>query len=132
MKKEQSDTNSTNSDILSAKQLQALPYIAVAASDTEGCEAAGISRNTYYKWMKEPAFKTELAKRRDHVVTEALDMLKGHSDKAVVALVGLLKTENEGLRRQTATNIIDYTMKIREINEIEKRLETIEEAIRHK
>ena len=117
---------------LSAKQLQALPHIVVAASDKEGCKAAGISRNTYYKWTKEPAFMAELAKRRDQVVTEALDVLKGHIDKAVAALVGLLKTKNEGLRRQTATNIIDYTLKIKEINEIEKRLDTIEEAIRRK
>jgi len=117
---------------LSAKQLQALPHIVVAASDKEGCKAAGISRNTYYKWAKEPAFMAELAKRRDQVVTESLDVLKGHIDKAVAALVGLLKTKNEGLRRQTATNIIDYVLKIKEINEIEKRLDTIEEAIRHK
>jgi len=118
------------SDRLSTKQLQALPHIVAAASDKEGCEAAGISRNTFYRWANEPAFKAELAKQRENVVSGAMDILKGHFGQAVSTLVGLLKTENEGLRRQTAVSIIDYVLRLKEMTDIEQRLEKIENAIK--
>jgi hypothetical protein len=114
---------------LSAKQLQAIPHIIVASSDKEGCAAAGISRNTFYKWLHEPKFKAELAARRNQVVNEALDVIKGHAGAAVEALVKLLKTDNEGLKRQVANNVIEYVLKVKEIEDIEARLKAIEDTI---
>jgi len=115
---------------LTPKQLKALPHIVAAASDKEGCEAAGISRNTFYKWIRDdPAFKKELKARRNAVVSDAIDLLKGYAGQAVEALVKLLKTENEGLKRQVANDIIAYVLKAKELESIEDRLKAIEDAI---
>jgi len=114
---------------LSTRQIEALPFIAGAATHAEGCKRAGISRNTFYKWMREPTFKAEMMKRRDQIVTDALDILKSYTGKAVAALVALLKTDNEGLRRQTANDIIGYVLKLKELSDIEGRLDTIEKAV---
>lgn len=115
---------------LTPKQLRALPHIVAAASDKEGCETAGINRNTFYKWLHEPEFKEELAKRRKQVVDEALDIIKGHTGAAVKALVELLTTENEGLKRQVANDILAHVLKVRETEDIEQRLAAIEKAIK--
>lgn len=115
---------------LSPKQLKALPHIVAAASDKEGCEAAGISRNTFYKWLREPEFAVELTTRRNQVVNEALDIIKGHTGVAVKALVELLKTDNEPLKRQVANDILSHVLRVRETEDIEQRLDAIEKAIK--
>ena len=55
--------------------------------------------------LKNPAFKAELTKRREILVTDALDMMKAHMGKAVDTLVSLLKAESESVRRQAANDI---------------------------
>jgi len=114
---------------LSTRQIEALPFIAGAATHAEGCKRAGISRKTFYKWMREPAFKTELMKRRDQIVTDALDILKSYIGKAVDALVALLNTRNEGLRWQVANDIICHVLKLKEFNDIESRLCEVERLV---
>jgi len=114
---------------LTTRQIKALPILAGAATHADGCQRAGVSRNTFYKWLHDPAFKAELAKLRDRIVADGMDVLKGNFEKAIGTLVELLKTENEELRRRTATNIIDYVLKVKELNDIEQRLDAIEKEI---
>jgi len=116
-------------DNLSTRQLEAIPHIVHSSSVAEACRNAGITRTTFYKWMKEGAFKKEIARHRERLVNDGLEILKSQFGKAVDALVALLKTDNEGLRRQTAVNLIDYVLKLREITDIEGRLYAIEKAL---
>lgn len=114
---------------LSTRQTEAIPFLVGAPTYAEGCKRAGITRTTFYKWLKDSEFKAELTKRRDAIVTDALDILKAHIGKAVHALVALLETENESLRRQTSNDIINYVLKVKEMTDIEERLEALEKAL---
>ena len=82
-----------------------------------------------FKWLKKPAFKNELIKQRDIVITEALETLKANTGQAVRALVGLLKTEKESLKRQVANDIINHVLKVVEVQEIERRLDEVEQIV---
>jgi len=115
---------------LTTRQIKALPFLAGAATHAEGCELAKVSRKTFYEWIKNPVFKAELAKLREQAVVDGMEVLKANFEKAVGALVEILATENEELKRRTACNIIDYVLKSKEFNDIEQRLDEIEKAIK--
>jgi len=56
---------------LTPRQITALPCFATNASIESSCEAADISRETYYKWLKNPLFKSELDRLRNEIVSGA-------------------------------------------------------------
>ncbi len=98
----------------------------------KGCKGARISRETYYQWLSNPAFKEALGRQKDRVVEEALDIMKANMTKAVNALVGLLKTKNQFLKRSVANDILGHVLKSKELEDIERRIEALERAVRDK
>jgi len=114
---------------LTERQHKAIPFLVTSTTYEKGCREAGISRNTLYEWLKDPSFKAELTAQRSEVVEGALDILKGHIGGAVDALVGLLTTKNEYLRRSVANDIIEHVLKGKELEEIEKRIAALENII---
>ena len=117
---------------LTERQVKAIPHLVASTSYEQGCKKAGISRNTLYDWLKDPAFKTEFKSQRDQVIEGALDVLKGHIGAAVEALVKLLPTKNEYLRRTVANDIIDHVMKGKELEELENRISHLEDFVKSK
>jgi len=111
---------------LTERQVKAIPHLVAATTYDQGCRDAKIARNTLYEWLKDPAFKDELKSQRDRVIEGALEILKGHTARAVEALVGLLATNNEYLKRTVAIDIIDRVLKWRELEEFEKRISQLE------
>lgn len=114
---------------LTDRQLKAIPHLITSTSQDKGCKAAGISRGTLHQWLKDPSFKAEFKSQRDQVIEGALDMLKGHISGAVEALVGLLSTKNEYLRRSVANDIIDHVLKGKEFEDLEKRIAALEKIV---
>lgn len=111
---------------LSERQLKALPFLITAPSEAEGCLRAKIARQTFYEWLKEPAFKTELNRLRNEVIEDAIQALKVNTTKAVDTLVKLLDEPNPLLQRNVANDILGHVIKFKELNELEARLDTLE------
>ena len=44
---------------LTRKQINAIPLMLGARSIEEGCRDAGISRQTFYRWLREPVFRLQ-------------------------------------------------------------------------
>lgn len=100
---------------LSPKQLLALPIFASQPCVDKACEQLGISRNCFYEWMKEPAFKTELKKCRYEITAEYIESLKIASKGATNTLIQLLGENNPpSVRRAAANDILNYVWKIRD------------------
>lgn len=114
---------------LTDRQLKAIPHLVASASYESGCKAAGISRGTLFEWLKDLSFKAEFRAQRDQVIEGALDMLKGNVNGAVEALVSLLKTKNEYLKRSVANDIIEHVLKGRELEDLERRIARLEEVV---
>lgn len=112
---------------LSRKQLKAIPVIISAKTITEGVKQAGISKTLFYDWMKTEAFRNEFVSRQNDVIETVLIELKNLSSEAVESLGKLHReTKNENIRLKAITFIIDHTMKMKEIEDIEQRLTEIE------
>lgn len=122
-----------NKENLTDKQLKAIPHLIDAKTYTEGCKKARITPKTFYQWLKVPAFKEEMKRKRDVVIEDAIDSLKGSMTEAVTALRTLLNTtNNDSLKRYVAKDIIDYVIKTKELEELEQRISRLEEAIKER
>ena len=111
---------------LTDKQLRAIPFLLEAPSIEEGCKRAKVSKATVYAWLKEDAFREELRRQREEVVRGALETLKANTAKATETLVKLLDSEKEGIQARAAEDIIEFTQKGLEHEELERRIEALE------
>ncbi len=114
---------------LSDKQLRVNPHLLAAPSIEEGCKQAKIGKATLYEWLKNETFKGEIRRQRQEIVTGALETLKANVTKATEVLVGLLDSENEGIKHRAAKDIIEFTQKAIEFEELERRIVAIEDQI---
>ena len=118
--------------ILTDRQLKAIPLIVTSRTIKEGTEKAGIERRTYYEWLKIPEFKAELDRQRNEITAEAFEVLTQSLTKAVDALTGLLDNQDDRLKRLTAKDIIDFIIRHKENEDLEKRLTEVEKCLENK
>jgi len=111
---------------------QKMRLLTALASDPDvqaACTAAGVGRTTAYRWQNEPAFKEELKRQREAVLSAALESVKTQAKRAVAELAGLLNVKDDRLRRQVCNDILAHAMKVRELDDFGSRLEALERAM---
>lgn len=116
-------------ETLTDRQLRVIPFLLEAPSIEEGCKRAKVAKATLYGWLKEKAFKEELRNQREEVVRGALETLKANTAKATETLVKLLDSEKEAIQARAAEDIIEFTQKALESEELEKRIGALEEKL---
>ncbi len=115
---------------LTPKQKKCIPAIISARTITEGVKQAGISKTLFYDWMKDDFFRREFIAQQNDLIETALKELKGLSSDAVLKLGELLRgTENESIRLKTIALILDNTLKLKELEDIEERLLKLEKGV---
>jgi len=117
---------------LSGRQLRVIPYLLAAPSIEEGCKRARVSKGAVYEWLKDDTFKNELRRQRGQLTTIALDTLKAGIAKATVTLVNHLDSEHESISIRAAESIIEFAQKALEHENLEKRIEALEERIKQR
>jgi hypothetical protein len=122
-------TQNSKLSCLSVKQARVIPLILRARSVEAGCAEAGISKTLFYRWVKTPGFANEYRRQRDVLIDEAMDALKASVHKAVDTLTGLLESQNDIVRRGAANDILQHIWKVRELQDLENRLETVERLV---
>lgn len=116
---------------LNDRQLKALPFFAASSSVESACKECDISRETFYRWLKEPLFKSELERLRSEIVNEAINCLKISTTKAATTLTNLLDREDcPAVQRAASNDILGHVMRFMELKEIEERLIKIEKQIK--
>jgi len=114
---------------LRGKQLKAIAEILETGSMEEAARRSGVSKTTLYEWMKQEPFRKRLEEARAEVFNEGLGIIKAGTSKAARKLIELLDSRNENTRRLTAQEILALSLKISETQEIERRLERLEELL---
>jgi len=113
---------------LSARQLRVIPYLLGAPSVEEGCKLARVSKAAVYEWLKEETFRHELKRHWDAVIERALDSL-ANINKATETLVKLLDSDKQAIRARAAEDIIEFTQKALEHEELERRIQAPEAKV---
>jgi len=124
--------NMTDNKDLNDKQRMALIHFVSCHNVDQGCKDAGISRDCFYRWLENPAFKAELSRLREVLFHEAIDQLK-HSMKLACHTLQALCEDPEcppAVKRGAASDIISHLMKWRETQELEKRITQLEEHVK--
>lgn len=109
--------------------MKATPIILSAASIAEGCRKAGISREAFYGWQKNPVFMEEWTRQQNEAIEGAIHTLKASLTDAVTTLTALLKADGsmgEGTRLKASLAILESVFKVREMENIEARLDALE------
>ena len=114
---------------LTERQRRCLPFLISCKNVTEGCRSAGITTECFYTWLEQPTFKAELNKFRHAAMSEGLQQLRDAVTQTSRKLIELLDSEVEETRRKAACNILEFSLKIEEFQEIEGRLELIETLV---
>ena len=114
---------------LTTKQAKAIPILLSARSYEQGCKKAKISKTTFYAWMQDEDFAAEFNRQRSEIVEAAFSMIAQNIEKAVTTLVGLLDTGDDRVKRLTANDIIAHFLKHKELDELEERIQQIEQQL---
>lgn len=118
---------------LTSKQRKAIPIILAAPSITEGCREAGISREAFYGWQRNPVFMEEWTRQQNEAIEGAIHTLKASLTDAVTTLTALLKADGsmgEGTRLKASLAILESVFKVKELEEFEKRLAILEKELK--
>jgi len=123
--------NSENiSKVLKERQIRALPIILGAKSLEEGCRQAKITSTTFRSWLNEyPEFKQAVDDGRRQVAGEAMQRLKSSMSMAIDRLIMLVDSESEEVARKSATSLLQFALELRENEEIEQRIQSIEKIV---
>jgi hypothetical protein len=115
---------------LTAKQYKAIAALIETGSNKKAMEAASVSEACFYKWQREDEnFKAELNKQLNEITTNAINRIKGITEKAVQALSDSLDiTVDPNLRLRAAKSTLDYYLKYTDLQEFDERLKQLEEA----
>jgi hypothetical protein len=117
---------------LSVRQRRTIPFIITSPTIVEGLEKAKLSRKTFYQWLEQPDFKAELDRQRDEAAKTAFETLTQSLTKAVENLVKLLDHTDDRLKRLACKDVIEYILRHKEIEDLEKRIEAIEQRLAEK
>jgi phage terminase small subunit len=118
--------------MLNTKQAKFIPEFIKTGSVNKACNKAKIDRQTYYNWMKEEEFASELKKQQDALYNGALAELESLFNTALNAFKDLINSEDESIKFRTAKEIIDNITKQKDNRAIIERLEALEQALEEK
>ena len=71
---------------LNAKQRKAIEALALGETRLRASELSGVTETTIYNWLKLPAFRDELSRARDIVLSLGVSRLVGKADLAIEVL----------------------------------------------
>lgn len=119
-----------NGSKLSAKQHRALSALLTSKSVAEAAAATGLGERTIYRWLTDPVFRQALSAAEGDLIdaaTRRLLTLQGSALDTFEAVLGDA-TVSAGVRLRAAQAVLDYLLKLRELRDIEQRLQALEAA----
>lgn len=114
---------------LTTKQLRAIHALLQTISIKKAAQKSGVSRSSITRWLNQPVFKAELERRRLEIFNEALNILKLSSKWAAMQLVKFLNSKDPALVKWATREILNFAIRAAEIQDIEKRLERLEDKL---
>lgn len=119
---------------LNTKQTKAILLLIEGKTPEEVSRVLGIHSKTLYRWLeKDIDFKKALQEAKESIFNEALENLKSLSREAVNTLRDLLTSRHKDTARLgSAKTILELALKQKELEDIEKRIEALEERLEGK
>jgi len=114
-------------DRLPPRKKRAILALVEHGAVSRAADVVGVTRQTLYRWMREPLFRAELQAATGSQVAEASRRLDGLLMRAVDELERLLDSESEHQRRLAVDSILSHAARLRELVDIEERITVLEQ-----
>ena len=93
---------------LTPNQQKTITAILTTRNYNEAIKKCPVSKSTFFLYLREPYFKSELRRQQEEIQRAALDYLKRNVGRASKELVSLLKAKSESVRLKAAQSILNY------------------------
>jgi hypothetical protein len=100
--------------------------LAAGKSIREAAEAAGIAERTAHRRLADAGFKVRIMEARASAVASATAQLLSGMGKASSVLNLLLANSDPNIQHRAAVKLIELSVKLNTITEMERRLEQLE------
>jgi hypothetical protein len=117
-------------DKLDRKTEAAIVALLAHPTMPEAAKAAGVSETTLWRWLQRDDFRTKYREAQSKVFDGALGSLHGATTEAVNCLRRNLNCGNFSAEVHAARTILDYTLKARELFDLENRIALLEAALK--
>ncbi len=116
-----------------AKQLKALEALLEGANIQDAASAAGVNRKTVGRWLNDPAFWTLYQVNSRRVLELAARRLTGKLDAAVGLLASVIDDDEApaSVRLRAASQVIDGSLKLLELTDVQERIAALENRLGH-
>jgi len=119
---------------IEARQERAISALLQAQTMREAAKEAGISESTLLRWLHDETFMESYRKAKRQVVQLAICQLQRSAGKAAKVLLEVAedKVNPASARVSAAKTILETSLKAVEIEDLEKRISHLEEALKTK
>ena len=117
---------------LTRRQREALPHLIAPGSVSERTRNAGISRQTFYRWLGDVDFRRRLQEACDDAMSLADAQMQLASHQAVATIFQKLEHEKPHISLRAAQIIVEMGRDSRSDQQIVERLDAIENAAHFK
>lgn len=116
---------------LSSRQRRFVTAMLTASTIEEAAEAAGVCERTGYRYLKDPAVKSEIAEAMATVFEQVAWRVSRAMLEALETLVEINKDPDQSslTRLSAAKTILDHGPKLREQAELASRLASLEDKL---
>ena len=113
------------------KKRRAVEALLTEPDVTQAAKAAGVSRNTLHRWMKEPDFMVAVANAEADALTGMSRALVKLGDQAVAVLRDAMNDPETPVstRLRAADTVFSRLLQLRELVNVEKRVTELEERV---
>ena len=122
----QNDTEKSTS--LTHRQLAALPHVAASSSLSQAARSARIGRATLYRWLQDDQFREALDRLQSEAADLARSELRALMLKGILVLSDAMDDPSSDIRLRAARATLYLALKVKDIKDMEQRLELIDEA----
>ena len=100
--------------------------LAAGKTVREASAAAGVAERTAFRRLEDAVFKDRISELRSAMVTSAAGRLADGMTEAANVLRALLADADPHIRYKSATKLIELTLKVKELAELETRMVELE------
>lgn len=117
---------------MSARYRKAMSALLAASNFREASEISGMSESTLRNYLDDPEFSEEYDQRTKDLVRDACTQGKKSMRMALDTLREVCgnKEENSQVRVSAARSLMEYTLRLIEISDLDERVKKLEEAQR--
>lgn len=116
---------------LTARQQNAIAALLLCPTIRGASEKSGIPESSLYRWLRSSAFQEAYREARETSLQQAISMLQSATGAAVGVMLSLMADKKSAatVRLASARSVLEYAFKAKEMQEIEERLQALEQAL---